>query len=236
MARTNQYSSGYTSYGAYGGGPARTGGYYAGYGSNPFFPPQPAQLPAMPTYSPGAASGQYRTIAGLQREAQSAANVARIPGAAGLEQQSSNVIGQQLAGQVPQDVLNILAQQAAERGVSTGLAGAPASNAAYLRALGLTSLGQIQAGQEALTAALGRNPPAPIPEASQQFISPLQQQQLALQRAQLEQQQEELNLQRWQAMQSQWNTLAKQGPKYLEYSSRNPAAPWTDYRYYQKAY
>lgn len=110
----------------------------------------------------------------LNRTAQSQALGARIPQGTELETQSSQNIGSELRGEVPSDVLTLLGQQAAERGVGTGLVGSPASNASYLRALGLTSLGLQRQGQSDLSAALGRNPAAPLFDPSTQFLTPYQ--------------------------------------------------------------
>jgi len=112
----------------------------------------------------------------INLKAQQAANQARIPGAAGLETKSSANIGQELAGQVPTDVTNLLAQQAAETGTSTGMN----TNAAYLKALGLTSLGQEQAGQQNLSAAYARNPVAQTFDPTTQLLTPAQGAQLNL--------------------------------------------------------
>src|SRR5271169_1535206 len=74
----------------------------------------------------------------LNRQGQSAALSARIPGGAALETTSSGNIASELAGKVDPSTIRLLQQQAAERGVSTGAG--PASdntNAAYLQALGL---------------------------------------------------------------------------------------------------
>lgn len=117
----------------------------------------------------------------INLNAQKAANQARIPNDPALEAQSSKVIGQELQGEVPQDVQNLLAQQAAERGVATGVGtDSPNANAAYLRALGLTSLGQIQEGQQNLTSAVGRNPVARTFDPSTQLLTPDQAAQLNL--------------------------------------------------------
>lgn len=116
----------------------------------------------------------------LNQTAQQSANAGRIPNATGLETQSSGLIGQELAGQVPQDVLNLLAQQGAERGVAMGSPGSANANAAYLRALGLTSLDQQQRGEANLTSALGRNPAAPIVDPSRFVMTPEQAARLAL--------------------------------------------------------
>lgn len=105
---------------------------------------------------------------------QTAANQARIPGAAGLEATSSANIGQELAGQLSPDVINLLQQQGAERGVGMGSPGSDNSNAAYLRALGLTSLQQQQLGQQNLSQAYARNPGAQVFNPASQFITPAQ--------------------------------------------------------------
>jgi len=132
------------------------------------------------------------TLAGninaLNRTAQQMANMARIPNAPELEAQSTRNIMAELKGQVPIDVLNVLGQQAAERGVAIGSPGSANANAAYLRALGLTSLGQQQAGQQHLSAAYARNPAAPLFDITTQLITPYQQEQLRLSREQLRQQ------------------------------------------------
>lgn len=117
----------------------------------------------------------------INRTAQTAALQTRIPGAAGLEKRSSALIGEELAGSVPMDVQNLLAQQAAERGIGGVGAGTGQNvNAAYLRALGLTSLGQEQAGQQNLSAAYARNPAAPIFDPSSMLLTPSQSAQLEL--------------------------------------------------------
>jgi hypothetical protein len=63
-----------------------------------------------------------------------------------------------LAGTLAPDVIQQLQQQGAERGISTGAPGSDNSNAAYLRALGLTSLQLQQLGHSQLTEAMQRTP------------------------------------------------------------------------------
>jgi len=82
-----------------------------------------------------------------------------------------------LAGQLPQDVVNQIAQRSAERGISTG--GAPDSpnlNAAYLRSIGLNSLQQQQLGQEQYGNLLSRFQQAAPFDISSFLVSPEQQQ------------------------------------------------------------
>lgn len=126
-------------------------------------------------------------INNLQRTAQTLANQARIPGAAGLEAQSSQNIAAGLRGEVAPDVIRLLQRQAAERGVDVGPESANA-NAAYLQALGLTSTGRQEEAQRELTAAYARNPAAPLFDPSRQLLSPQEAAQLDLEQQRLTQQ------------------------------------------------
>jgi len=74
-----------------------------------------------------------------------------LPGYQGMIGQQSGNILQQLQGDVPRDVINQILQQAAERGIVTGSPGAPGAGAAYLKALGLTSLGMQEMGAKNLS-------------------------------------------------------------------------------------
>jgi hypothetical protein len=113
---------------------------------------------------------------------QQAANAARIPNAPGLEAQSSKMIQDQLMGKLPADVVALLGQSAGERAVGGGMIGAPASWAAYQKALGLTSTDLQERGQRNLSAALARNPAARAMDAESQIITPYQQAELEIQR------------------------------------------------------
>jgi len=64
-----------------------------------------------------------------------------------LAQQSGNTTSM-LKGEIPQDVVNQLATQSAERGIGAGVQGSRNSSAALLRALGLTSLDMQQRGSQ----------------------------------------------------------------------------------------
>lgn len=85
------------------------------------------------------------------------------------------------AGQLPQDVITQLQQRAAERGIGTGTQGSDNNNAAYLRALGLTSLDLTNMGQANLDKQLPLLPgaqiyqnPAFYPTSGQAYESDLQ--------------------------------------------------------------
>lgn len=80
-----------------------------------------------------------------------------------------------MSGQVPPDVIALMQQQAAERGVATGSPGGANSNAAYLRALGQTSLGLQQTGLSNLKDLMGMNIYAPL-GLTNMLVTPEQQQ------------------------------------------------------------
>jgi hypothetical protein len=120
-------------------------------------------------------------INGLQMAAQQKANLARTPGTAQNEAYSDANIGSYMRGEVPDDVKYQLAQSAAERGVATGNVYGANSNADYLRALGLTSVGLQDKAQNWLTQSASRNPAAKPVDVTQFMITPLQQMQLRLQ-------------------------------------------------------
>lgn len=74
------------------------------------------------------------------------AQPAQDPRIDALNTQSYKNISQGLNGQLPGDVQNQIAQSAAERGISTGI-GSANTNAAFLRAMGLTSLDLTKSAQ-----------------------------------------------------------------------------------------
>lgn len=88
--------------------------------------------------------------------------VSNLPNYANMVGKRTENIGQQLRGQLPQDVINQIGQQAAERGIAGGSPGSPNSNAAYLRALGLNSLQMQQQGNQNLSTAIGDTPVSPL--------------------------------------------------------------------------
>lgn len=101
----------------------------------------------------------------------------RVPGYTDMASQSAVNIAAALRGEVPQDVLYQLGQSAAERGITQGVPGSQITGAEYLKALGLTSLGQQKYGEEALTGALKRAESVPVFDISRFLVSPQEQQQ-----------------------------------------------------------
>lgn len=164
------------------GGIASGGGYDPAYGGIP-------QLPS-PTATAGQAiAGDSANMSQLlqllssldtaqQGQLLSQYNMA-IPNYSALTATASANTQADLNGQVPQDVVNLLQQQAAERGISTGMPGSSNSNAAYLRALGLTSLGQQQTGQQNLATMTQTAPNAGLFNPANFLVTPEQQQQEA---------------------------------------------------------
>ena len=103
----------------------------------------------------------------INLNAQQQANAGRVPGGQAVENQLTKNTAALAQGQLPQDVINQIQQQAAERGVSTG-------NDSYLHSLGLTSLQAQQMAQQNLSAADARNPGAPIFDPTSQLLTPYQ--------------------------------------------------------------
>lgn len=95
-----------------------------------------------------------------------------LPGAQGMLNQSSTNISDLLGGNIPKDVVRRLSQLAAERGVNIGSPDSANSMASLIQSLGLTSLGLTQAGENELTAAIGRTPTGPKFDPSTMLINP----------------------------------------------------------------
>lgn len=81
-----------------------------------------------------------------------------------------------LNAKLPQDVQNNIAQSAAERGIQTGTYGSPNSDAALLRAMGMSSLDAQKLGQDEYGNLLSHFPKAAPFDMSSMFVSPEQQQ------------------------------------------------------------
>jgi hypothetical protein len=93
-----------------------------------------------------------------------------------LTQATTNV-GNELQGQVPDDVIRLLQQQGAERGVAGGQGpDSPNTNASYLQALGLTSLGMQDRGMQGFHQLYADTPIGPQFNPSSMMVTPEQQQ------------------------------------------------------------
>ena len=100
-----------------------------------------------------------------------------LPDYTGMLTQATTNVGSELQGQVPQDVVNLLQQRGAERGVMTGQgAGGPNTNASYLQALGLTSLGLENQGLQGFSQLYADTPVGPQFSPSSMMATPEQEQ------------------------------------------------------------
>jgi hypothetical protein len=181
------FRTGMTSYGGGGSSGTLTGA--PPFNWDPTFGGQP-QVPA-PGATAGTAIGSnignlgslYNLAGGINQfntQALQGGLAAGLPGYQGMLGQSSANIMSNLNGQLPPDVLALISQQGAERGIATGSPGSANSNAAYLRALGLTSLGLQQTGEQELTGAIGRTPVAQPFNLSSMLTTPEQNQEAAM--------------------------------------------------------
>lgn len=164
------------------GGTSTGGGYNPAFGGIPQLP-SPVASAGQAIQGDSANMSQLLQLlssldTGQQSQLLSQYNMA-IPNYSQLTQTASTNTGQDLHGEVPQDVISQLTQQASERGISTGMPGSDNSNAAYLRALGLTSLGQQQTGQQNLATMTTTAPNAGLFNPASFLVTPEQQQQEA---------------------------------------------------------
>ena len=87
--------------------------------------------------------------------------MANLPNYANMVGQRTQNTMSMLKGELPNDVISQIAQGAAERGIGGGNPGSPNANAAYLRALGLSSLDLTNQGSQQLTQSIADTP---VPE------------------------------------------------------------------------
>jgi hypothetical protein len=103
--------------------------------------------------------------------------MSNLPDYMGMLTTATNNASQELSGQVPSDVISELQTAAAERGVSGGQGpNSPNTNAAYLRALGLDSLGMQQQGMKDFNTLYQDTPTGPQFNPSSMMVTPEQQQ------------------------------------------------------------
>jgi hypothetical protein len=163
-----------------GGGSGLTGqrtNYNPAYGGIPMVPPPGASAGSAIGSNIGNLGQIYNLSGGVNAfNEQQLINqlIAGLPGyQANIGAASANTASN-LAGMLPPDVINQMQIAAAERGVATGSPGGPGANAAYLAALGRSSLDLQTLGDRQLTEQIGRTPKAPLFDPSRMFITPEQ--------------------------------------------------------------
>lgn len=159
-----------------------TGGYSAAFGGIPQLPnPIATQGEALAgnNNNLGQLLGLLSGIDQSQQTNLLAQYGAAIPNYGALTKSASTNVGQELSGQLPTNVINQIAQQGAERGVSTGMPGSDNSTSAYLSALGLNSLNMMQQGQQNLATMTQTAPVAGLFNPAAFLVTPEQEQQEA---------------------------------------------------------
>ena len=175
-----------------GGGGGSTAGSLAGsrtdyspeYGGKPVVPSPVGSARSAITGNLGNLGAIYQLSSGVNRQSQ--ADLLAQYGQAGvdvpaIEATSARNIQDLQHGVIPRDVVDRLIQSAAERGVATGSPGSANANAAYLRALGLTSLDLMGRGFAEGQQLIAGTPRAPLFRPESMMVSPdeIQQAQMA---------------------------------------------------------
>lgn len=157
--------------------------YDPAYGGIPRVPNPGASASSAITSNLGNMSNLYSLATGAGGASGSGVMAAlgkEIPGVSGSIGAATNNINELLSGRVPGDVIAQLAQHAAEIGAGSGMGPmGPNTNAGYLKALGLTSLGMKQQGQQSLDSLMTSVPRAPAFDPSSMMVTPAQQQEAA---------------------------------------------------------
>lgn len=117
----------------------------------------------------------------------------RIPGAEGLELQSSGIISQLLN---PPTVFADVSRRAAEVGAGRGIPGSEAAFGAGLRMTDEERLRRMALGQQMLTGAYARNPTANMPDILQTVITPEEQAEIDARNRALRNQEEQTDISR----------------------------------------
>lgn len=100
----------------------------------------------MPYLTKPSAYGSVPNIPATSTNTTTSSWAPNLPNYAGLAGQASDLASTWMKGQLSPDVIANMATAGAERGVAMGSPGSPNANAAYLRALGLSSQGLQQQG------------------------------------------------------------------------------------------
>lgn len=153
--------------------------YNSAYGGIPQVPNPIASLGEVLTGNIGQLGSLYNLAKGVGSANAAGAGTAleaNAPGTLGNIATAGGNITSLLHGQIPQDVQNLIAQQAAERGVAIGSPDSANASANLLRSLGLTSLGLQSQGLSNLGSLIGMTPTGPAFNAGNMLVDPNQQQ------------------------------------------------------------
>lgn len=134
-----------------------------------------------------ATSGNIGNLPGIANLTQGTDAISNAGAASGLQQnlpgyesmlnQASTNTQQELSGQLPQDVVNQITQEAAERGVATGQGtNSQDTNSAMLSAMGQNSEQQMQTGQSNLNTLIGETPQGAQFNPASMFVTPTDEQ------------------------------------------------------------
>lgn len=137
-------------------------GQYGPKGTNPTAAPYGAEAGSINRFMTGQAAMPYQV---------------NLPGYENMVGQRSQNTESMLKGEIPDDVISQIAQGAAERGISGGVPKSPNANAAYLRALGLTSLDLMGQGSKELSTSIADTPVPELWNPASLYVPQVQQQQ-----------------------------------------------------------
>jgi len=112
-----------------------------------------------------------------QNQAAMSQYTSNLPGFQSSWNQAATNTGQQLQGQIPSDVTNLETQLMAERGIMGGqtMTNSPNANAAWLRAMGQTSQGEMQQGMSNLSGMMQEMPKGSLFNPNEFLVTPMQQ-------------------------------------------------------------
>jgi hypothetical protein len=134
----------------YGGGAGASSAAYIPGGAATGYDPATGGIPQLPNYSQDTSSMVGTNVQGQM--------IQNLPGYQNAVSTDMGNIQNNLSGTISPDVIAKMQQQAAERGIATGSPGSPNANAAYLQALGLTSLQLQQLGHTQLDQQMAATP------------------------------------------------------------------------------
>lgn len=157
--------------------PGMTSSYSDIYGGKPLVPNPTTTASSAISGDIGNLGKLYQLGTGVSNygENQLTANYnAAIPNYSALATQSSANIGSELKGELPDDVVRQIINQAAERGIATGTSNSPNAGASLLSHFLGTSLDMTNLGERNLSGAVARSPIAQPFDISRMLVNPEQ--------------------------------------------------------------